>query len=152
MGAFKKVLLVVGACIVVCVVGWTLLIGAVFAWGGVMTVQWDNPHGPNVSIPVPMAVVDAAVTTAVTTSDLVLEDLHVDLGEWGPMVSEMLDVIEDCPDAVFVEVQDRGDHVRVAKEGGYLKVEVRESGRDGIGFKISLPTRVATRTISRLVG
>ena len=147
MTAVKKTLLVFLSCIGLCVAGWALLIGAVFAWGGVMTVHLDNPDGPNFAVPLPMAVVDAAVSTG----ELVFDDLRLDLGEWEPMVAEVMAVIEDCPDVTFIEVEDHGDYVRVAKEDGYLKVEVSEDGAEGAKFRVSLPARVATRTISRLI-
>lgn len=147
MSTSKKVFAVVGAAFGICVLGWVLLVGAVYAWGGVMTVRVDNPGGPDLAIPVPMAVVDAALTTG----EFALEDIAFDIGEYGPMLRAVLEVIEDCPDVTFVEVEDHGDHVRVAKEGRYLRVEVREHGRHGVNISVSLPTRFASRTISRLV-
>lgn len=147
MTTTKKVFLVIGCAFGLCVLGWVVLVGAVYAWGGVMTVRVDNPNGPDLAIPVPMAVVDAALTTG----ELALENVHLDIGEYGPMLAAMMEVIDDCPDVTFVEVEDRGDYVRVAKEGRYLKVEVREHGSHGVNVKVSLPTRFASRTVSRLV-
>jgi len=147
MSTTKKVLLVVGSAFGICVLCWVLLVGAVYAWGGVMTVRVDSRGGPNLSIPVPMALVDAALSTG----DLALDGLRDGIGDFGPALSAMMEVIEDCPDVTFVEVEDGGDYVRVAKEGAYLRVEVRESGRDGVDVRISLPTRFASRTIARLV-
>lgn len=144
MTATKKVLLVLGSALGLCILGWVVLVGAVYAWGGVMTVRIDNPSGPDLSIPVPMAVVDAALATG----GLVFENVHLNLGEYGPMLREILEVIDDCPDMTFVEVQDGGDHVRVVKEGGTLRIEVEEHGRDGVNVTVSL----STRSIARLLG
>lgn len=140
----KKVLLVLGSAFGLCILGWVLLVGAVYAWGGVMMVRIDNPSGPDLSIPVPMAVVDVALATG----ELVFEDIHLNLGEYGPMLREILEVIDDCPDVTFVEVEDGGDHVRVAKEGGTLRIVVEEHGRDGVSVTVSLPMR----SIGRLLG
>ncbi len=144
MTTTKKVLLVLGSAFGLCVLGWVLLVGAVYAWGGVMMVRIDNPSGPDLSIPVPMAVVDVALATG----ELVFEDIHLNLGEYGPMLREILEVIDDCPDVTFVEVEDGGDYVRVVKEGGTLRVEVEEHGRDGVSVTVSLPMR----SIGRLLG
>ncbi len=144
MTTTKKVLLILGSAFGLCVLGWVVLVGAVYAYGGVMTVRVDNPNGPDLAIPVPMAVVDAALATG----EMALDDIHVELGEYGPMLREILAVIDDCPDVTFVEVEDGFDHVRVAKEGGYLLVEVNEHRGHGMNIKVSLPTR----SIARLVG
>lgn len=144
MTTTKKILLILGSAFCLCVLGWVVLVGAVYAYGGVMTVRVDNPNGPDLSIPVPMAVVDAALATG----ELVLDDIHMEFGEWGPMLREILEVIDDCPDVTFVEVEDHGDHVRVAKEGGYLRVEVTEHGRHGVNVQVSLPTRSIARLVS----
>ncbi len=148
MSTAKKALLAVGAAFGLCVLGWVLLVGAVYAWGGVLTVRVDNPRGPDIAIPVPMAVVDAALTTG----EFAFDDIELDIGEYGPALRAIMEVIEDCPDVTFVEVEDHGDYVRVAKEGRYLKVEVRERGSHGVNVSVSLPTRFASRTVSRLVG
>jgi hypothetical protein len=144
MTTTKKVFLILGSAFGLCLLGWVVLVGAVYAWGGVMTVRVDNPQGPDLSIPVPMAVVDAALATG----ELALEDIHLELGEYGPMLREILEVIDDCPDVTFVEVEDRGDHVRVSKEGGTLRVEVSEHGRHGVSVEVSLPTRSIARLVS----
>lgn len=144
MTTTKKVLLVLGSALGLCILGWVVLVGSVYAWGGVMTVRIDNPSGPDLSIPVPMAVVDAALATG----EMVFEDIHLNLGAYGPMLREILEVIDDCPDVTFVEVEDGGDHVRVFKEGGTLRVEVKERGRHGINVTVSLPTRSIARLVS----
>lgn len=143
MSRTKKVFLVLGSAFGICVLAWVALIGAVYAWGGVMTVRVDNPGGPRLSIPVPVAVVDAALATG----ELAFDEFREEFGDLGPMLGEIFEVIEDCPDMTFVEVEDRGDHVRVWKEGDRLRIEVRESGRNGANVEISLPTR----SIARLV-
>jgi len=144
MSTPKKVLLIIGAAFGICVLAWVALIGAVYAWGGVMTVRIDNPDGPDFSIPVPMAVVNAALASGEST---VLE-FRRELGDYEPMLREILEVIEDCPDMTFVEVEDHGDHVRVSKDGGTLRVEVQERGHDGVSVVVSLPTRSIVRLVS----
>lgn len=145
----KRILVVLSACLAVAVLGWVVLIGAVYAWGGVATVRvHEQEEGLHLYLPVPMALVDAAVAT----STLVIPeeewlDLDVDLGEWGPMLRGLLEELEDCPDFTLVEVEDDGTHVKVYKRNGSLKVEVDDHD---VTVRVSVPVRSARRTLSRL--
>ena len=62
---------------------------------------------------------------------------------------EMLEVIEECPDVTFVEVVDGDEHVKVFKQGRYLKVSVDDG--DQFSVQVSLPARSVRQTIARLV-
>lgn len=145
----KRFLIVVSAVFGIVVLSWVALIGAVYAWGGVATVRvQDRDEGVNLYVPVPMALVDAAVTT----SSLVIPeeewlDLDVELGEWGPMIHAMLEELDDLPDCTLVEVEDDFTHVRVYKEGGALRVLVND---DGVHVKVSVPMRSARRTLGKV--
>ena len=145
----KKTLIVIGASLTVVVVGCVMLVGAVLAWGGVATVNLVEENGTRVTVPIPMAVVEAAVVSGDLLFDI--EDhlnVEMDLGEWGPLVLAMLEELDECPDAVLVQVDDGSDHVRVVKEGGSLRVEVTDSEVD---LRVSIPTRSIRRTVGRLV-
>jgi hypothetical protein len=126
-----------------------MLVGAVLAWGGVATVQVLENGKSEMTVPIPMAVVEAAVASGDLFFD-VEEHLQAeaDLGEWGPLVREILAALDECPDVVLVEVVDGSDHVRVAKEGGSLLVEVNDSK---VHLRVSVPTRSVRRTVARLV-
>jgi len=146
----KRFLIVVSACFAVLILSWVALIGAVYAWGGVATVRvQDREEGVNLYVPVPMALVDAAVTTSgfVIPEEEWL-DLDVELGEWGPMVHAMLEELDELPDCILVEVEDGSTSVRVSKQGGALKVLVDE---EDIHVKVSVPMRSARRTLSKVV-
>jgi hypothetical protein len=145
----KKTLIVVCASLSVIVVGWVMLVGAVLAWSGVATVQVVEKGKAGISVPVPMAVVEAAAISGDLLFDI--EDqikAEVELGEWGPFVNEVLGALDDCPDMVLVEVIDGSDQVRVQKNGGSLVIEVHDSDID---LKVSVPTRSIRRTVARLV-
>jgi len=159
MTTTRKVFLGIAGALAVVVLGWVLLIGSVYAWGGVITVKIQEDGGPNLFLPVPAALVSAAAMTGglALDSDLfpaghlehqIEESFDIDFGEWGPAVRSMLEVIEDCPDVTFVDVEDRNTHVRVVKEGRYLRVIVNDSD---LNLSISLPTKTATRTIAHLI-
>jgi len=151
MAGARKVLIYIAAFFGVVILSWVVLIGAVYAWGGVMTVSIeDRNENFSLYLPMPVAVMDAAVAT----TDWVLDEeellqLHadLDLGEWGPMVREVLEELDDCPDFTLVEVEDGDVWVRVRKKRGKLVVEVEEPSTS---VKVSIPTRSIHRTVSRL--
>lgn len=145
----KKFLTFFAVGFAVLILSWVVLIGAVYAWGGVMTVQvQDRNEGFNLYLPVPVAVVDAAMATGgmVLPSERLL-DIDVDLGEWEPMVRGIVEALDDCPDVTLVEVQDGSAHVRVYKEHGVLKVDVDE---DDVRVRVAVPTRAIERNAKRI--
>lgn len=154
MATGKRVLTIFGALAGITVLGWVLLIGAVFAYGGVMTVRVeDATEGMNLFIPVPVAMADAAVaaSTAILPAhelDGMLE-MHGDLGELGPALRGMLRELDRAPDFTLVSVDDGPTRVRVRKQGGSLRVDVRDPE---ISVRVSVPTRFASRTVGRLIG
>ena len=151
MASARKVLTYVAAFFGVAILGWVVLIGAVYAWGGVMTVSVeDRNENFSLYLPVPVAVMDAAVAT----TDWVLDEeelleLHaeMDLGEWAPLVHGLVEALDDCPDVTLVEVEDADVWVRVRKKRGKLVVEVEEPSTS---VKVSIPTRSIQRTVRRL--
>lgn len=145
----KRFFIIVSAAFAVLILSWVALIGAVYAWGGVATVRvQDRTEGVNLYVPVPMALVDAAVTTSgfVIPQEEWL-DMDVELGEWGPMIHAMLEELDDLPDCTLVEVVDGSTNVRVFKEGGALKVQVDE---EDVHVKVSVPMRSARRTLGKV--
>jgi hypothetical protein len=145
----RRFLIVISAVFAVVVLSWIALIGAVYAWGGVATVRvQDRDEGVNLYVPVPMALVDAAVTTSTwVIPDEEWLDLQVELGDWGPMVQEILAELDALPDVTLVEVEDGATHVRVFKENGSLKVSVDD---EDVKVRVSLPMRSARRTLSKV--
>ncbi len=151
MASGRRIVTLIVAGLGVIILSWVLVIGTVYAWGGVMTVKvQDREDNFNLYLPIPMAVVEAAVATTdwvLDEEDLLQIHADVDLGEWAPMVRELLDVLEDCPDVTFVEVEDDSDWVRISKKRGKLIVEVEEPA---ISIRVSIPTRSIARTVHRL--
>lgn len=145
----KKFLTFFAAGFAVLILSWVALIGAVYAWGGVMTVHvQDRDEGINLYLPLPVAAVDAAMAT----SGFVLDhehfvELDMDLGEWQPMLEAMVEALDDCPDVTFVEIEDDPTHIRVYKEHGVLKVEVDD---EDVRVRVAVPTRAVERNAKRL--
>lgn len=150
----RRVLIVTAAAFAFVVLGWATIIGAMLATGGVATVQLhERSEGIRFYLPVPMAVVSATASTAGFLSPLESEDLveidgDLDLGEWKPFVDALFEGLEECPDVTFVEVVDHGDHVRIAKQGGKIRVEVNDPD---ISLKVSVPIRPIRRTVAALM-
>ena len=64
-----------------------------------------------------------------------------------PIVDAAIPVLEDCPDGVFVEVIDPGEHVKVAKVGGSIVVDVKDS-EDVV--HVAVPLRAAESAIREI--
>lgn len=150
----RRVLIVSAAAFAFLVLGWATIIGLLCAVGGIATVQLhERAEGIRLFLPVPMAVVSASAATAgflspVHAGDLVEINGDLDLEEWEPFVDALFEGLEDCPDVTFVEVLDHGDHVKVAKRGGKIRVEVRNPD---VSLDISVPIRPVRRTVSALL-
>lgn len=150
----RRVLIITAAAFAFLILGWATIIGAVLTAGGVATIQLhERSEGIDFYLPVPMALVSATAATAgfispVHADDLLEIDGDLNLEEWEPFVDALFEGLEDCPDVTFVEVQDHGDHVKVAKRGGKIRVEVRDPD---LSLNISVPIRPVRRTISALL-
>ena len=150
----RRVLIVCAAAVAFLILGWATIIGLLLTVGGVATVQLhERSEGLSFYVPVPMAVVSAAASTAgflgpMHSEDLVEIEGDLDLGEWEPFVDALFEGLEDCPDVTFVEVVDRGDHVRVAKRGSKIRVEVRDPD---VSLNIAVPIRPLRRTVTGLM-
>jgi len=150
----RRFLIVTAAAFAFVVLGWTMIIGLMLTVGGVATVQLhERSEGIRLFLPVPMAVVSATAATAgflspVHAGDLVEIDGDFDLGEWEPFVDAIFEGLEDCPDVTFVEVLDHGEHVRVAKQGGKIRIEVRDPD---ISLNVAVPIRPIRRIVSSLL-
>jgi len=66
---------------------------------------------------------------------------------WMPTVRAALDQLRDSDDITLVEVKEPGEHVRVAKEGGSIVVDVED--RDET-VHVSTPIRAISSTIEQL--
>ena len=66
---------------------------------------------------------------------------------WLPVIRAGLDSLRECDDVVFVEVKDPQEHVRVAKQGGSIVVDVDDEGET---VHVSTPIRAISSTIEEL--
>ncbi len=148
----RRIAVVIFAVAAVTVLGWMLLIGTVYALGGVATVRIEDRRDDlDLTLPVPMALVDLAL--AIAEGGLRSEAAHHGFdARWAmlaPEITELLRELEASPDATFVEIVDGRDTVRVAKRAGKFHVEISEPGCD---IRVSVPARGLRRAASRLLG
>lgn len=148
----RRILIVLSAAVLVVVLGWVLLIGTVYALGGVATVQVrDGQTGSGFYLPVPAVFLDVAVASA-RWVDPAHHGLEAhwggDVGEMADTIRQVLAALEKCPDATLVEILDRQTEVRVKKSGGSLRLEIREA--EG-SVTVSVPLRTVSRSVGRLL-
>lgn len=160
----KRLWIVLGAMAVVVVVGWTAVAAAAYTFGGVLTVDVvDRSEGVNIHLPVPMALVDVALSRvafpAVASAGFGAFDAHdleldlgiggeIDLRELSPVILDLLRELDELPDMTLVEVVDRGDYVRISKVDGRLVVEVDEPDAS---VEVTVPMRGVLRIAERIL-
>ena len=142
MNGFKRVL----ACLILTLLVGTATLAASDRWIHVRVESWDG--GPeNVSINVPLDMVESMLpligTDEFHDGRIHLDDLDID----GIDLPAMLQALQDAPDAEFVTVQTEDQHVRVAKEDGYLKVVVE--GRRSERVRVMMPMAVVEALVGR---
>src|SRR5271163_1350782 len=66
---------------------------------------------------------------------------------WLPTIRAALDQLRESDDVTLVEVKEPGEHVRVAKEGGSIVVDVQDEDET---VHVSTPIRAISSTIEQL--
>jgi hypothetical protein len=119
----KKILVVVGAFAVLAI----MLVGITGAYihrGGMVIVQVceRGPDGCDIKLQIPGALINAAMYVV---PDEAFEDAEDEIKQFGPLIRAACNKLSDLPDFVLVEVQDRHEHVEIAKRDGKLVIDVR---------------------------
>jgi hypothetical protein len=146
----QKLLIAVLVAAVMVVASWGVVFASMWQAGGMVTVAVDpGRDGPAFTIMVPMAAIEGALMAAdVATDGETFMDLERELGDWGPLVAELMKVVEESPSATFVEVMDGETQVLVAKRHGRLVVDVEDYD---VSVHVSMPVRPAVRSLRRLL-
>jgi hypothetical protein len=146
-----KVLTIIAVTLLALPVGCGLLLAASVVTSGLVTVKVNEtkPGGTNLYVPVPAGLLYLGMDL------LPLLDRHhemararKEMGAWAPVAEAAMQSLEDCPDAVLVDVQDRNETVKIVKVG--RTIEIRVHGGDG-DVHISLPAHLFTRVARQLV-
>jgi len=103
---------------------------------GIVTVSVDQKagEGPDLFIPVPLALVSFALNFIPRQE---LGEVERELAEFGPLASDILVALADCPDFTLVEVEDGPETVLISKENGRLVVRVKTPD-ESVSVKVPL--------------
>lgn len=147
----RRFLTIVAATMLVLILGSGLLLAGTIAATGLVTVRVNEqgPEGTNLYMPVPAGFLYLGVAALpYVLSEEDLAEIRADLGEVGPAIAALGEALEDCPDAVLVDVQDHGESVRITKRGRSLLIHV-DDGRDQV--RISVPAALVSRTVNAVL-
>ena len=76
-----------------------------------------------------------------------LSHASAEIKPWLPTIRAALEQLRDADDVTLVEVREPGEHVRVAKEGGSIVVDVEDHDET---VHVSTPIRAISSTIEHL--
>jgi len=126
--------------------GTAVVSGAMLCSEGLLAVKVHEkqPGGTNFSIVAPAALVPL---TLKFVPDRKLARASEKLRPYMPIIDAAIPALEACPDGVFVEVIDPGEHVKVAKVGQSIVVDVKDF-EDVV--HVAVPLRAAESTIHEI--
>jgi hypothetical protein len=142
-----KVLTIVALALLALPVGATLLVaGSVVAHGVVtVNVQESKEGGTHLYLPVPADLLYLGMDLLpVLDQHGELARARREVGPWAPVAKAAMESLEDCPDAVLVDVQQHGQTVKIVKVGRSIEIDVHGQGDD---VHISLPAHLFTRAL-----
>lgn len=141
----RLVVAILIASVLVCIVPVGLVTAAVIQ-DGFARVHVTESSGSDVAIVVPAGLIDVALWFVPPGS---MAEASRELEPFLPALEALREELDRCPDAVFVEVRDGDERVRVEKRDGRFLVHV-ESGHERV--HIAVPARTVSnvlRAVSR---
>ena len=127
--------------------GATMILGASYmVQDGFVHVGIDEfaPDGTHLHLIVPAVLAPLAATCI---PERHLHEVREQAGPYLPLVREAIYELSKLPDSEFVEVKSGDEHVRVAKAGGGIKVEVHSPEEN---VDVWVPLRAAYDTVWEL--
>ncbi len=110
-------------------------------------VEERGDDAERVSVNIPLAMIEA-ILPMIESEGLSHGRVHIDRGELeGIDLREVFKALRDSPDTNFVTVQSRDETIRVAKERGFLIVNVDE-GENGDRVRVRMPMDVFEALVS----
>lgn len=110
-------------------------------------VRVDEAHGAKVSVNLPLSMVEKAMPMIPAGH---MHHGHLEFDDWQVTTQELRELwaeIKNSPDMAFVNVEDQGEHVRVWKQGDYLRVTV-DGRHDGEQVEVRVPLTVVDALLS----
>jgi hypothetical protein len=128
------------------VLGTALVGGAALSSEGFINVKVDEKEadGHHIHLIVPAALVPVGLRFVPRQN---LAEAAQNLRDNMAIIYAALPALEQCPDSVFVEVTDPGEHVLVAKVGGSIVIDVNDA--DDV-VHVSVPLRAAESAIHQI--
>jgi hypothetical protein len=128
------------------ILGTAVVTGAALSSEGFINVRVDEKEadGHHIHLIVPAALVPLGLRF-VPRQNLV--EAGRNLRDNMAIIDAALPALEQCPDGVFVEVTDPGEHVLVAKSGGSIVIDVTDPD-DSV--HVSVPLRAAESAIHEI--
>jgi len=123
-----------------------VLIGALVGSMGMLHVEVKpkHPGGEHVWFVAPAILLPAGAF--VVPREKVLEASR-ELREWLPTIRAAANELEQCPNGPFVQVDDRHEHVQIAKRGEALVIDVDDESET---VHVSVPLAAAAYAVDRL--
>lgn len=139
-------LLKIGAGFLAVSVGLTLPAAVAVHQHGIamVRVQEKSADGVNLTIPVPMALVNFALNFVPPAE---LQEVRREIAPHRELLKAVLKGLAACPDATFVDVRDHDETVRVSKHGGYLEVYVNSHDER---VDVEVPLNGVSRLVEKL--
>lgn len=107
-------------------------------------VHEKQPHGHHIHVLAPALIAPIGVYFAPKAD---LADASAQIRPYLPVIRAALDGLRDTDDVTLVEVNEPGQHVRVAKEGGSIVVDVDDADDT---VHVSTPIRAISSTVEQL--
>src|SRR5262245_57123464 len=147
--AGKILAIVLGSAAVVLLGSSMLLAWSVATQGVVRIAVDDRQNGTHFNLPVPAALVGAAVHLSPCARQRVHHLGHgVDLEKVRPALAGFFAALADAPDAVLVDAHDGDDWVQIRKVGRNLEIQVKNPDTD---VRVSMPARLLHSVVRETV-
>jgi len=147
-----KVLTIIAITLLAIPVGCGLLLAGSIVTSGLVTVKVHEtkPGGTNVFVPVPAGLIYLGLDVLpLLDRHHGMEKARRRMGAMAPVAVAAMQALEDCPDAVLVDVKDHNETVKIVKVGRNIEINVH--GADGEEVHVSLPAHLFTRVARQLV-
>jgi hypothetical protein len=146
-----KVITIIALTLLAIPVSATLLLAGSVITQGVVTVkvnQTTSAGRTDVYVPVPAGLLYLGLDLLpLLDHDHQMAKARKEMGPWAPVAAAALQALEDCPDAVLVDVQDHNETVKIVKVGRTIEIRVHDN--EGT-VNVSLPAHLFTRVARQI--